>query len=107
MPSGRSTDKTCKMRSPLALRTSLLHQGAAHEIGLIPDLIFGLAFPDPAWLWYAPEASANLVDLKKVSSWQQDAFIEKGGWATFPGMSSPERGVAQACANMFAATPKQ
>jgi hypothetical protein len=55
----------------------------------------------------APEASVNLVELKKISSWMQDTFIEKGGWATFPGMSSPERGVAQACANMLAATLKQ
>jgi hypothetical protein len=55
----------------------------------------------------AAEASANLVELKKVSSWQQDSFIEKGGWVTFPGMSAPERGVAQACANLLAAAAKQ
>ena len=55
----------------------------------------------------AAEAPANLVELKKVSSWQQDTFIEKGGWATFPGMTSPERGVAQACANLLAAAAKQ
>jgi hypothetical protein len=53
------------------------------------------------------EASVNMVELKKVNSWQQDAFIEKGGWATFPGMSAPERGVAQACANLLAAATKQ
>jgi hypothetical protein len=50
----------------------------------------------------AAEAPANMAELKKTSSWQQDAYIEKGGWATFPGMSSPERGVAQACANLLA-----
>jgi hypothetical protein len=55
----------------------------------------------------AAEAPVNLVELKKVSSWQQDTFIEKGGWATFPGMTSPERGVAQACANLLAAAAKQ
>jgi hypothetical protein len=55
----------------------------------------------------AAEAPANLVELKKVSSWQQDTFIEKGGWATFPGMTSPDRGVAQACANLLAAAAKQ
>jgi hypothetical protein len=53
------------------------------------------------------EAAANLEELKKVNSWQQDSFIEKGGWATFPGMTSPERGVAQACANMLAAATKR
>ena len=55
----------------------------------------------------AVEAPANLVEFKKVNSWQQDSFIEKGGWATFPGMTSPERGVAQACANLLAAALKQ
>ena len=56
---------------------------------------------------HASEAPANLVEFKKVNSWQQDTFIEKGGWATFPGMTSPERGVAQACANLLAAATKQ
>jgi hypothetical protein len=55
----------------------------------------------------AAEAPANMAELKKVNSWQQDSFIEKGGWATFPGMTSPERGVAQACANLLAAATKQ
>jgi hypothetical protein len=55
----------------------------------------------------ATEASVNLAELKKVNSWQQDSFIEKGGWATFPGMASPDRGVAQACANLLASAAKQ
>jgi hypothetical protein len=52
----------------------------------------------------ATEASANMTELKKVSSWMQDSYIEKGGWATFPGRNSPERGVAQACATMLTAS---
>ena len=51
----------------------------------------------------ASDASLNLAELKKVSSWMQDSYIEKGGWATFPGMSSPERGVGEACANLLTA----
>jgi hypothetical protein len=47
------------------------------------------------------DASANMVELKKVSSWMQDSYIEKGGWAIFPGMTSPDRGVAQACATLL------
>jgi len=30
-------------------------------------------------------------------------LFEKGGWATFPGMTSPERGVAQACSDLLTA----
>jgi hypothetical protein len=51
----------------------------------------------------AADATANLSELKKVGSWMQDSYIEKGGWATFPGMTSADRGVAQACATLLTA----
>jgi hypothetical protein len=51
----------------------------------------------------AADVSLNMTELKKVSSWMQDTYIEKGGWATFPGMASPEHGVAQACADLLTA----
>jgi hypothetical protein len=44
-----------------------------------------------------------MAELKKVSSWMQDSYIEKGGWATFPGNASPDRSVAQACATLLTA----
>jgi len=53
----------------------------------------------------ASDATLNMVEFKKVNSWMQDSYIEKGGWATFPGLTSPERGVAQACANLLTALP--
>ena len=51
----------------------------------------------------ASDSTLNMVELKKISSWMQDSYIEKGGWATFPGETAPERGVAQACANLLTA----
>ena len=51
----------------------------------------------------ASDSTLNMVELKKVSSWMQDSYIEKGGWATFPGMTSADRGVAQACATLLTA----
>jgi hypothetical protein len=47
------------------------------------------------------EVTANLVEFKKVNSWQQGSFIEKGGWATMPGGDSANEAVAQACATML------
>ncbi len=47
------------------------------------------------------EAGANMAELKKVSSYQQGSFIEKGGWATLPGSERADSAVAQACANML------
>ena len=46
-------------------------------------------------------AVTNMVELKKVSSYQQGTFIEKGGWATLPGSDAANSSVAQACANML------
>ena len=52
----------------------------------------------------AGDASANLVALKKVDSWSQGEFIEKGGWAKVAGSSPPEQvsAVAKACALLLA-----
>ncbi len=47
------------------------------------------------------EATTNMVELKKVSSYQQGSFIEKGGWATLPGSDNANSAVARACADML------
>ena len=49
----------------------------------------------------ASDATLNMVEFKKVNSWMQDSYIQKGGWATFPGMSSPDLAIAQACAKLL------
>ena len=52
-----------------------------------------------------PDAAQQMVEFKKVSSWMQDSYIQKGGWATFPGMTSPDLAIAQACAKLLTPTP--
>jgi len=47
------------------------------------------------------DAGSNMVELKKVSSYQQGSFVEKGGWATLPGSDRADSAVASACANML------
>jgi hypothetical protein len=45
------------------------------------------------------DATANLTALKNISStWEQGNFVEKGGWATRPGATSPDYKLARACA---------
>jgi hypothetical protein len=51
----------------------------------------------------AAESTATLVALKATDSWQQDTFVAKGGWATFPGNKEPNRDVAEACAKILSA----
>jgi hypothetical protein len=48
-----------------------------------------------------PDAVQQMAEFKKVSSWMQDSYIQKGGWATFPGMSAPDLAIAQACAKLL------
>ena len=44
------------------------------------------------------DAANNLTELKKTDSWQQAAYVEKGGWAVMPGSKAVDTGVPQACA---------
>lgn len=51
---------------------------------------------------HSAKATENMAELKKVGySWEQGKFIEKGGWATMPGATSPDTAVATACAEML------
>ncbi len=47
------------------------------------------------------DAANNLTALKKTNSWQQAAYVEKGGWAMMPGSKEVEFGVPQACAALL------
>src|SRR5271157_6264765 len=48
-------------------------------------------------------AANKLTELKKTDSWQQAAYVEKGGWATMPGSKAVDSGVPQACAAILSA----
>ena len=54
----------------------------------------------------ASDAGANLVALKKVESWSQGDYVEKGGWAKTSGTTPPEQvsAVAKACAGLLTAS---
>lgn len=46
------------------------------------------------------DVPGNLAALKKVDSWSQGEFVEKGGWASAPGAKAYDQmsAVAKACA---------
>jgi hypothetical protein len=45
------------------------------------------------------DAKANLAVLQMISTpWEQGDYLEKGGWATRPGATSPDYQLARACA---------
>jgi hypothetical protein len=49
------------------------------------------------------DASAQLTSLKKTMSWRRGDFIEKGGWATPPGLDKPVVSAADLCAERLVA----
>jgi hypothetical protein len=51
-----------------------------------------------------PDATAKLVEFQKIAAWQQNQFVEKGGWATVPGSITPNSAVARACADQLTRT---
>ena len=53
---------------------------------------------------HTADVAANLAALKKVDSWSQGEFVEKGGWATVAGSNVPGQvsAVAKACALLLA-----
>ena len=55
---------------------------------------------------HSADAAANLIEFKKVNSWQQGSFIEKGGWATMPGGEGANAAVAESCATTLGSLDK-
>ena len=51
----------------------------------------------------AGDASAQLVALKALGSWDRGSFVEKGGWAAMPDKVDPGQGAARLCADKLAA----
>ena len=50
-------------------------------------------------------AAKKLGELKAISSsYEQQEFVTKTGWATVPGSESPNRDVAEACASALLKT---
>jgi|HubBroStandDraft_6_1064221.scaffolds.fasta_scaffold776658_2 hypothetical protein len=45
-----------------------------------------------------PDASEQLVALKKTDSYERGDIIKRGGWATMPGSKTPVAGAADVCA---------
>jgi hypothetical protein len=44
-----------------------------------------------------PDHEEKLKELEKVSNWDRNSFIEKGGWDKMPGQDKADYGVSRAC----------
>lgn len=69
-------DETFNARHPFALSVKISHQGAAHEIGLVPDLVFGLKFPDASRRCFIVEIDRGTTPIAR-SDIRQTSFERK------------------------------
>lgn len=63
-------------RDPFALRVKLLEGGVAHDIGLVPDLAFGLRFPDGSRRCFLVEIDRGTMPVSR-SDIRQTCFARK------------------------------
>jgi hypothetical protein len=82
-------------RGPVPFDSIARRDGAAFILALAPVCVDNFN--------RAGNVPANLEALKKVESWSQGDFVEKGGWAKTPGTHPAEqtRDVAKACASLL------
>ena len=58
-------EQTRIMRNPLLMRVCVSHNGDGQEIGLIPDLIFGIAFPDGSRRCFMVEIDRGTMPISR------------------------------------------
>jgi hypothetical protein len=69
-------EHTRRMRNPLALRVTLSHDGEAHEIGVVPDLIFGIGYSDGSRRCFMVEIDRGTMPISR-SDIRQTSFERK------------------------------
>ena len=53
-------------RNPLALRVRLAHDGVMHDVGVVPDLVFGLRFPDGSRRCFMVEIDRGTMPISRA-----------------------------------------
>jgi DNA-binding Lrp family transcriptional regulator len=69
-------EETRSMRNPLAQRAAVPHAGDVIEIGIMPDLIFGLGFPDGSRRCFMVEIDRGTMPITR-SDVRQSSFERK------------------------------
>jgi len=69
-------DQSYNPSNPFALRVTVSHKGARHEIGLVPDLVFGIRFPDGSRHCFMVEIDRGTMPVVR-SDIEQTSFERK------------------------------
>jgi hypothetical protein len=69
-------EATRRKPNPLALRATFAHESGPHEIGIIPDLVFGIRFPDGSRRCFMVEIDRGTMPITR-SDMSQTSFERK------------------------------
>jgi hypothetical protein len=75
-------DQRVNARNPFALRTRLIHAGVAQEIAVIPDLCFGLLFPDRSRRCFMVEIDRGTMPVVRTDFTQTSFERKMRGYLT-------------------------
>jgi hypothetical protein len=70
------SEQTRRMRNSLALWVNVMHNGNAHDISLIPDLVLGLKFPDGSRRCFMVEIDRGTMPVSR-SDFRQTSVERK------------------------------
>jgi hypothetical protein len=70
-------DQRVTARNPFTLRVALSHRGVMHEIGLVPDLVFGLTLADGSRRHFMVEIDRGTMPVVRSDIIRQTSFEEK------------------------------
>jgi len=71
-----SRHPTHASRNPFALRTKLSHRGTVREVGVVPDIVFGLELPDGSRRYFMVEIDRGTMPIVR-SRFDQTSFEKK------------------------------
>jgi len=69
-------DRKFGRRNPFALRVNISHQGTVHAIAVVPDIVFGLAFPDHSRHCFMVEIDRGTMPIVR-KDFMQTSFERK------------------------------
>ncbi|MEY9748879.1 hypothetical protein ABIF65_008253 [Bradyrhizobium japonicum] len=71
-----SPERTRKKRNPFALRATITQSERAHDLAVVPDLVFGLMFPDGSRRCFMVEIDRGTMPIMRADL-AQTSFVRK------------------------------
>ena len=70
-------DQRVAARNPFTLHVTLSHRGVNHEMGLVPDFVFGLTLADSSRRHFTVEIDRGTMPVVRSDTFRQTSFEEK------------------------------